>query len=146
MEWYEEPSAPDQGEWWWAVEHRGHPAFYLRALLPGDFAPGRLPLPRHVRTLTGEEDDDPVCGTCAETPVAEDLDIVERATGRRGFLTEQRAQRQPWPKPTDPASCWLCSDPRVRADQDHRPQRGRGRVVKVCKRDADFLARRKGRG
>ena len=109
--WYEAPEAPPRGTWWWAVEHRGHPAFYLRALLPGDHAPGRVTAARHVLTLGGLVLDDVHCGTCGEVPRAEDLEPIERATGDRGHLAAFRDGRVPWPRPTDRRSCWLCSGP-----------------------------------
>jgi hypothetical protein len=97
-------------EWWWAVSHLGHPAFYLRALMPGDFAPGRAPLPRHVRPLRGPSWPPPAsvtCGTCGQEPDGADLDVLERATGARGFLAQFRAGRRPWP-PATTAACWEC--------------------------------------
>ena len=122
--WYDEPGTPAAGTWWWAVEHEGpeepggdltittHPAFYLRALLPGDFAPGRAPSPRHVGTLTGDGVEGVAkCGTCGEVPEVGALDVVERASGDRGFLAPFREGRTPWPRPTDPQSCWLCGGP-----------------------------------
>ena len=96
------------GDPWWAVEHAGHPAFYLRALMPGDFAPGRLPLARHVWPLAGAYAEDVACGTCGGVPRAEALEVVERHTGARGFLALLRAGRQPWPRATDASRCWLC--------------------------------------
>ncbi len=118
--WYESRT-PDTGAAWWAVEHQGHPAFYLRALMAGDFAPSRLPLPRHILTLKGEPvavDGPCVCGTCGKVPASADLDVIERPTGRRGFLDVFRAgspRGMAWPPATDPASCWLCSSKRDRA-------------------------------
>jgi hypothetical protein len=137
--WYEENGTPESGTYWWAVEHRGHPAFYLRALLPGDFAPGRQVAPRHVLSLAGVQATGPAtCGTCGEVPASEDLDVVERRTGNRGFPIEQRAGRRAWPRATDPASCWLCSTRQqpatVVVEQPH------GEVA-VCARCAAFLAR-----
>lgn len=138
-EWYLEAGTPDTGAVWWAVEHRGHPALYLRALMPGDFAPGRLPLPRHVIELDGTEAPPEVrCGVCDEVPRAEDLGVIERSTGDRGFLAELRAGRRPWPRPTDPASCWLCSSRTARADRE--AQVG-GATVRVCERCSGHLAR-----
>ena len=112
--WYDDPGTPDAGTWWWAVEHQGHPAFYLRALLPGDFAPGRSPAPRHAATLKGDQcrEKKPVtCGTCGRVPEAGDLEPVERRTGDVGFLRPFREGHGPWPRPTDPATCWLCGCP-----------------------------------
>ena len=114
-EWYADDTvAPEH---WWAVEHAGHPAFYLRALMPGDFSPGRLPLERHVARLDGSQERlVPLCGTCGTRPLVEALEPIERPTGARGFLAPFRERRAPWPKPTDPNSCWLCSDRRIKAD------------------------------
>lgn len=145
LEWYEGPGTPDL-TWWWAVEHLGHPAFYLRALVPGDCAPGRLPLARHILTLDGDEDAEAICGTCEQTPRAENLEAIERATGQTGFLGQYRAEvdagRRKWPTPTAPGSCWQCSNPKVRADRDHQPKRKKGgrNKVKVCPQCESFLA------
>lgn len=138
--WYEESNgsaiqakAPDVGVAWWAVEHDGHPAFYLSALMPGDFAPGLLPLARHVVALDGTRiyfDGAPVCGTCGEVPAAEDLEPIERRTGRRGFLAPYRDRIASWKPATPSRSCWLCSDPALRADVD--VARGK-RTVKMCR-------------
>lgn len=104
---------PEPGlDWWWSVLHKDHPAFYLRTLMPGDFAPGRLPAPRHVRFLERPAEGLPVevtCGTCGEVPRSEDLEPIERATGHRGFLAEFRCGRARWPNPTKEQSCWMCS-------------------------------------
>lgn len=109
MTWYLDDATPDAGIHCWAVEHRGHPALYLRALLPGDFAPGLLPAIRHVLTLSGERPGSVTCGTCGEVPAAADLEPIERATGARGFLRPFREGRAPWPRATDPETCWECS-------------------------------------
>lgn len=128
-EWYDvEP--PDSGVWWWAVEHQGHPAFFLRTLMPGDFGPGRLPLSRHVRSLEGEEDAAPDCGTCGETPEAADLEIIERRTGAQGFLDQYRSGRARWPTATPPGTCWLCCD-RTAPAVVTKPGPG-GRDVALC--------------
>ena len=117
IEWYEEEGTPDPAIWWWAILHQGHPAFYLRALMPGDFAPGHRPLARHAVTLDGSRPEEPlVCGTCELAPEPEDLEPIERATGNGGFLDEFRRGRTPWRTPTDPASCWLCSTKRLAAN------------------------------
>lgn len=121
MAWYtDEASSALQ---WWAVEHKGHPAFYLRALMAGDFAPGLLPLARHAHGLDGRQLEVVRCETCGEVPRSEDLEPIERRTHVRGFLEAFRLglgdpRRQRWPKPTAPASCWLCSNPRVAADHE----------------------------
>jgi hypothetical protein len=106
--WYEKGPEMD---WWWAVEHRGHPFAFLRSLMLGDFAPGRLPLRRHLRALGSPLWPDrsvtpPVC-PCGVPLVSEDLVVIERATGARHFLNLPRLTGR-WPKPTDPASCWEC--------------------------------------
>jgi len=128
-EWYDvEP--PDSGIWWWAVEHIGHPAFYLRTLMPGDFAPGRLPLARHVADLEGGEDADPVCGTCGHVPALSGaLEIIERRTGARGFLEPYRASGK-WPAATPADTCWLCCD---RSSPPTIAREGpAGREIKLC--------------
>lgn len=136
-EWYAEDDTPDRGVWWWAVEHRGHPAFYARALMLGDFAPGRAVAPRHVLQLDGAgvtDDEAVACGTCGEAPAACDLEPIERATGQRGFLEACRSRRAPWPKATDPATCWECGAPaREVTEVAEVPAVG---VVNVCARCA----------
>ena len=115
LQWYEGPGAPDEGIWLWAVEHAGHPAYYMRALLPGDFAPGRSPAGRHALQLDGARPaTTPLCGTCEAAPSPEDLEPVERSTGDRGFLEVFRTGRAKWPKPTDESTCWECSDRHAR--------------------------------
>lgn len=131
MTWYQGPGTPPVDVLWWAVEHLGHPAFYLRALKPGDFAPDRLPLARHAYTINGTQvverglANDVVCCTCHDHVESKDLEPIERKTGLRGhvaggpsFLDVYRLGRKPWPSPTDPRSCWLCSNPRVPADRE----------------------------
>jgi len=127
------PAAPGL-EWWWLVLHRGHEAFYLRALMAGDFAPGHLPLPRHARPLDAAAAPPPACGTCGEVPAAADLEVVERSTGARRFLDAFRAGRAKWPKPTDPASCWECCSRTLPAIHDVDG-------VKVCAGCAAHLTR-----
>ncbi len=124
--WYEDPEVP-VGTYWWAVEHLGHPAFYLRALLPGDFKTGRGPLARHTYGLDGRQLEDVRCETCHEKPRPDDLDPIERKTHTRGFLDVFRAGRAAWPHPTTPSACWLCSNPRASAD--HKVS---GRDVCAC--------------
>mgnify|MGYP000039875206 CR=1 FL=1 len=119
-------------EWWWLVQHLGHDAFYLRTLMPGDFAPGRLPDPRHVRPLVRPAEGLPTevrCGTCEEVPRAEDLEPIERATGARGFLDLFRSGKSKWPAPTHSDTCWLCSNRQAPAIGFARL---RGTVVSVC--------------
>ena len=137
--WYKDPGTPDAGTWWWAVEHQGHPAFYLRALLAGDFAPGRAPAPRHAATLDGDQYREGIivtCGSCGLAPETVDLEPVERATGDHGFLTTFRDGRAPWPRPTDPASCWLCGDRK----QKTQPAKTPGGPARTCARCASHLA------
>lgn len=145
VDWYEEPGTPDIGTWWWALEHRGHPAFYLRALMPGDFAPGTSgPLARHVADLSGAQvaEGKPVtCGTCGQTFSDDDddyWDVVERQTGALGFLDALRSGKVRWPGATDPAACWLCSAPRKRAYLMVETPGGRARACEQC---AAYLTR-----
>lgn len=144
MTWYDEPGTPDVGIYWWALEHKGHPCCYLRALMPGDFAPGRAPAPRHVLGLDGLVPAELRCGTCGEAPAAGDLEPIERATGQRGFLASLRSGARAWPKATDPASCWLCSAPRAQADRQ-APVGPGGSTVAVCAGCARHLSARDGR-
>lgn len=149
--WYRAEDAPPEHEWWWAVEHQGHPAFYLRALLTGDFAPGRTPAARHVLGLDGyppEQHKLVRCGTCGKVPRAEDLEPIERATGLRGWLDVFRQGKMPWKRPTDPSTCHLCSTPRVPAVHQCRESEiapvKRGRriaTVALCERCAAFKAK-----
>jgi len=134
------PEPPPDLEWWWSIEHHGHPAFYLRTLMPGDFAPGRLPAPRHVRLLERGEGlpTEVRCGTCGEIPRSEDLEPVERQTGHRGFLADYRSGRALWPKQTVPESCWMCSGRAPATSQ----ARLRGTDVMVCAACAKHLDRR----
>lgn len=138
LDWYEQRGTPNDGEWWWAVEHRGHPAFYLRSLMAGDFAGARLPLARHVLTLDGRRAAETRCGTCGAVPDARDLEPVERRTGARGFLSEYREGRQQWPPATDPKTCWLCSNRTVRAETDVRVD---DQDVRMCEGCAEFVSR-----
>ena len=154
LEWYERHGTPEDGQWWWAVEHYGpvpagggsnvslHPAFYLRSLMAGDFAGARLPLPRHVLTLDGQVTGETRCGTCGGVPEARMLEPIERRTGARGFLSEYRLGRQQWPAPTDPGTCWLCSNRSARAETDARVG---DQDVKVCEGCSAFLLSREGR-
>ena len=135
LAWYEGPGTPDS-TWWWAVEHLGHPAFYLRALLPGDFAPGRGPAPRHTLIASGQaaEGRSVVCDTCGVEPRPEDLEPIERTTGHLGHLAAYRAGRVSWPRATDPASCWLCSSPAQRAYLIVETSVGKVRACEGCAR------------
>jgi len=133
------PEPPPGLEWWWLAEHLGHPAFYLRTLMPGDFAPGRLPAPRHVRLLVRGEGlpTEATCGTCGEIPRSEDLDVSERSTGSRGFLAAFRSGRAKWPSPTRDESCWMCSGLAAATEQ----ARLRDTDIRVCA-GCDHLNRR----
>lgn len=140
IEWYEEEGTPDVAIWWWSVTHLGHPAFYLRALMPGDFAPGHRPLARHAVALDGSRPEEPlVCGTCELAPEPEDLEPIERVTGHGGFLDEFRGGRTPWRAATDATSCWLCSTKREAASQSVVLESGD--EVLMCRRCAAHQAR-----
>jgi hypothetical protein len=160
MTWFKaDENKPDEGEFWWAVEHNGHPAFYLRALLAGDFAPGRKPSQRHVCGLDGEFPvESVVCGTCGKIPKSEDLEVFERRTGKSGFLNGFRRGKARWPNGTESWSCWLCSsqheqphevetlididEPAEDADDETKAehQRKLARIrIKVCWSCAEFL-------
>ena len=165
--WYEDP-AIDIGIWWWAVEHRGHPAFYLRALMAGDFAPGQSVHERHVLLLDGKAPNASGkirCGTCNKEPDADDLVPIERATGNAHAIDVFRTRRKRWPKKTDPTSCWLCglkyARPRPakpkRREVDFEPvdklepsdvepsdTQVRGRHVPLCRNCNRHVADRKG--
>jgi hypothetical protein len=104
----------DQNEWPFVIMHNGHEAWYQRALLMGDFAPGLKPLPNYVITLTGEPVDPystPKCGTCKGSPATDDLLPVERATGRSNFLEAFRSGQIPWEKAgrTKAETCFYCN-------------------------------------
>lgn len=118
-----------------------HPAFYLRTLMPGDFAPGRLPAPRHVRLLERPETGLPEevrCGTCGEIPRAEDLEPIERQTGARGFLDAFRRGLAKWPQATRAESCWMCSGQAPATEQAS----ARGTDITVCAGCAKHLERK----
>jgi hypothetical protein len=143
MAWYLAPGTPDTGRWWWAVQHDEHPAFYLWSFVAGDFAPGPRsgPLRRHAGTLGGSlvRGDGPVrCGSCGAVPDVGRLEVVERCTGDRAFLTPYRSGRSPWPRATDPRSCWLCSDP---AAGELQAVPVEGKDERVCARCAVHLVR-----
>ena len=102
----------NHGEWPWLVLHGEHEAFYLRSFLISDFRPGLHPAPCYALTLEAElphPEKPVVCGGCGRAPVADELVVVERATGRR-FLDEFRKRRKPWPTVgTRGHTCWLCN-------------------------------------
>lgn len=107
---------------WWAVEHKGHPAFYLRSLMAGDMAPISLgPLPRHTYEIQrGQQIEEfPIhCCTCGKIPNPLDLEPIQRVNGQRGralFFKDYVEGRRIWPQPTSITTCWLCSDPTVPA-------------------------------
>lgn len=119
MNWYDDSADAPIGTLWWAVEHLGHPAFYLRALMPGDFRPGQAgPLPRHTYGLDGKQLKVVRCETCHEAPRPEDLAPIERKTHGRGFLDAVRNGGGRWPPPTKATSCWNCSNVHAPADRE----------------------------
>ena len=141
------PGVTDAGTWWWLVEHDGHEAFYLRALMAGDFAPGGDgPDERHVLHLDGKA---PTvgqalkCGTCHKTMKTEDLVPVERVTGNRRALDVFRSRRAAWPKKTDPTSCYLCGQ--RKATKRSTDEKIRGRRVPLCRNCNRHVAGRKGK-
>lgn len=157
--WFETADSPPDDIWWWAVEHAGHPAYYLRALIPGDFAPGRTPAPRHVLQLDGSRPAvGPVpCGTCAAIPDPAELEPYERRTGISGFLEGFRRGDSLWPGATSETSCWECSHPRIeaeveidgqtvrtcgRCERHLRTQAARARPPRSPRRDREELRRR----
>lgn len=129
---------------WWAVEHQEqgmgtpHPAFYLRALMPGDFGPRSLgPLARHTYHLDGTQaEEQPVrCGTCQLIPKPIHLIPIERLTHERGrehFFQMYHFKIRPWPVPGNPGLCWLCNDPRKVADRNAEAERRLRRVCPEC--------------
>ena len=102
----------------WEIEHDGHHAWFQRALLVGDFAPGRVPSPRFVGYPNGHAHPDvpPTCSTCGAVPETRDLVAVEIETDDSFFLAAFREGLKKWPKPTDPNTCWWCNSPRVDAE------------------------------
>jgi len=102
----------------WELEHNGHFAWYQRALLIGDFAPGLTPIPDFVvlsRGRSANPDAPPVCETCRVVPDVKELIAIERATGESHYLAPFRKGLTKWPKPTASTSCWWCNSPRVAA-------------------------------
>jgi len=102
---------------WWAIEHCGHGAFYLRSLMPGDFGKyGKGPLPRHAYDLDGKQIEEfPVkCCTCNVVPDQMTLIPIERISGYSGrehFFPYYHHGIKDWPPPTDPRTCWNCCTP-----------------------------------
>jgi hypothetical protein len=142
---------PDLAEWPWEIRHGGHVAWYQRALMPGDFAPGQKPVSNYVVQVDGElpEPHKPLkCGVCGKVPKVQDLTPVDRMTGNDHFLREFRVSREKWPPPTDPETCWNCNvrsvapieevdmEVVVKAHTNSPSEaalgRARGKKVKVC--------------
>lgn len=101
-------------ECWWEILHGDHHAWFQRSLMAGDFKPGLPPRSEYIVDEDGRVADPdvvPTCGTCGVVPRVEELEPVERITGVRGFLSQFRARLRPWPKPTNPATCWHCNCP-----------------------------------
>lgn len=97
----------------WLVTHNGHRAWWQRAFMIGDFAPGRTPASWYVVDDEGRSADPsvpPTCETCGVVPKVEELDVMETATGIKNFLARSRTINR-WPRPTDPATCWWCNCP-----------------------------------
>jgi hypothetical protein len=102
----------------WRIEHLGHLAWFQRVLMAGDFAPDLAPISNYV-VIAGRAADPgeaPRCGTCGVVPRTRDLEAVEIATGARNFLARFRLRPgtpgwRPWPRPTNPATCWWCNFP-----------------------------------
>ena len=114
-EWWElQDGRPTSYPCWWAIEHMGHAAFYLRSLMPGDFAPkSNGPLARHAYDLHGVQMEffPVICQTCMVMPHPEALIPIERVTGLRGrelFFAQYVFGVKPWPPPTSQSSCWNC--------------------------------------
>lgn len=97
----------------WRVLHEGHLAWYQRAALVGDFAPGRPPRPEYViysdDRCADPGGEPPVCEGCGQVPKTDDLLLVERLTGACDFLEPFRRGRFPWPPGTDPKTCAWCN-------------------------------------
>lgn len=120
IDWWTQLFVPDYRICWWAIEHAGHPAFYLRSLMPGDLAPNAPgPLPRHAYNLDGEQLEGIAlhgrlvvpCQVCNLVPNPVTLTPIERVSGQRGrelFFAQYVFKIQQWPQPTNPDSCWLC--------------------------------------
>jgi hypothetical protein len=142
---------PSKADWPWLILHNDHPAWYQRALLPGDFAPGRMPMPNYILTLTGEipKLGQVRCGTCKKKPAVEDLEPVERTTGQTGFLDRYRYGRRPvpWPEGLNPTNCWNCNNPMGNDSKEidcdatllRKVKEQKGYKVRVCKGCAEHL-------
>ena len=135
---------PSAGDYPWLILHKGHPAWYQRALMAGDFSPGTQPQPNYVLTLEGTQPEPyavPICGTCGVEPKVEQLEPLERETGRRDWLDRFRLSpthpdHVPWNRGgrTDPRTCYVCNTPRERISR-------RGAYVLICDRCEEHLAR-----
>ncbi len=104
----------------WQVWHapdgvQPHRAFRLRALLIGNFRPGRVirgfmviaPDGHPPRPLT-----DPVkCQVCDLVPDVNDLAVECRITGQRQWLAPYRRGLRKWPRPRWEDRCWWCQAP-----------------------------------
>jgi hypothetical protein len=109
---------PTVGQCPWKIIHVDkdgveHDAWFQTALLVGDFAPGRKPIPNYVIQLDGdicEPDKTPWCGTCGKQPKVDDLTPIDRGNGARVALMPFRLGLTPWPAPTDAVTCYLCND------------------------------------
>jgi len=98
----------------WIVQHNGHVAWYQRALMIGDLAPGRTAAPWHVVYHDGRVAapyESPVCPTCNAVPMTDELQVIEIATGSRMFLAPYRALQVAWPVPKEQKNCWWCNLP-----------------------------------
>lgn len=98
----------------WSIVHmvgRPHEAWRQRALLPGEFKPGRAPSARFIvwpDGRPGHPDETPRCLGCDEVPRVQDLEPVEIATNKRGYLAVYRRNERDWPEVrTD--TCWWCN-------------------------------------
>lgn len=99
---------------WWTILHNGHFAWYQRALVSGDFKPGKTPRSEYIVDEDGREADfaaTPKCTTCGEVPKVEDLEPVERVTQQRGYLDPYRSGREPWRAGTNDNTCFRCNNP-----------------------------------
>lgn len=110
---------PSTGDYHWLIVHHTvaapwHPAWYQRAVMLGDFESGRRPLPNYVLRLDGTTPaptETPSCGTCGAEPETDELNVVERATGKSNFLAPLRDGTVPWDRVghTRPETCYVCN-------------------------------------
>jgi hypothetical protein len=123
-------AVPDQYEWPWLIQHHRndgqiHDAWYQRALICGDFAPGRRGvLATYIATLDGRipgPNEALRCGTCNQRLQADDVDAVERITGETGFLRTFRLGRRPWPlTESREQNCYHCNR-EIKPGEQRRP-------------------------